>query len=216
MWDVVFTWGVFAGVASTAFVTSEMISRKHANMVSASLVVASQPTTAANVRAYLVVLTIYALVMFYLITILACGVIFACGWMIHTCVEAVLRTEDHEHWMIHSWARKTLNAVDHLTDPALMFHFMSSRLWGIHSGVMITTLAIVGIQVLLFTTTYRLRRLGIIDGDGGKPSDGALETLFSEMINTAATTLVALYSLVFVREAALLMKLTRLPHSTRR
>jgi len=198
MWDVSYTWGVFTLLGTGAFTLAEVVSRKHVHLVSESM---DTGAPVAKVRIYLMLVAAYALVVFYVTMLLLCAVLFCMCWMTHTIFEAIMRLDDY--WQTKGWARKLLNMVDHVTDPALQFAFLSKRLWSIHGAILGAAICVVVVQVRVFSSASRLRRqLGIRPTE--PPPKGALTSLASDTLSILVVLMVALYMMVYLRDVLLM------------
>ena len=108
-----------------------------------------------------------------------------------------------DYWQAKGWARKLLNMVDHVTDPALQFAFLSKRLWSIHGAVLAISVCIVVVQVRVFSSASRLRRqLGIRPNE--PPPKGSLTSLASDTLSILGVIMAALYIMVYLRDVLLM------------
>lgn len=171
-----------------------------------------------SVRALNLSLVLYALLLTCLLVLLGCIVTYSGASLVHLCIEAMFRMEPT--WIDRREVRQMLHAADNLLDPALVFGFLSIRMWSVHAAVIVATLAAAAMHTWLLLSPARLmammraRRQGEGQGEGQTEGEGGLSAdlvagAFRETYGFAASVLATLYLIVVSREVMLFLELRK-------
>lgn len=194
--SIVYAWSVFAFLGMMAAFNAEGMAVKHAALVS---VASDRPVPAPLLRIYVILLTTYSMILFYVFMIVLCLILYSAMSIAHLSVEAMFRLDPY--WLKKSWVRWTLFLVDNLADPGLVFSFMSKRIWAAHLGVAVTSIAVGAAHAMAFVTRNRLRGMGVDPMMPLPPT--LLPKLIVETNSIVLSIMTTLYISVFLREILL-------------
>ena len=196
MEDVGYTWTAFWIAAIYSFSSAEVLAQKHAGMVTGIGLGQGVPV----LRMYNIVLSIYTIVVFYVTMILWCILVYCLLAAIHLWFESYFRLDMRS--LKDPSVRKMVHVVDNLTDPGLVFAFLSKRLWKLHGAVFLAAIAASVFHSIVFISKARFRSMGV---DLQKPLPAGLsKDLFFESNNTVISVMIALYTILIIREFSLL------------
>lgn len=161
-----------------------------------------------SVRALNLSLVLYALLLTCLLVLLGCIVTYSGASLVHLCIEAMFRMEPT--WINRREVRQMLHAADNLLDPALVFGFLSIRMWSVHAAVIVATLAAAAMHTWLLLSPARLMAMMRARGQGeGGLSADLVAGAFRETYGFAASVLATLYLIVVSREVMLFLELRK-------
>lgn len=198
--SVVYTWGTFGFLALIASSLAEGLSTRHSVLVSRGT---NHAIPLPLIRLYVVMLSLYTIVIFYITMLMLCIGLYAMLSTVHLSFEATFRLDSY--WLQKRWVRWILHYLDNMTDPGLVFAFMCMRLWKLHATVAVIAVSVAATHVAIFTTRRRMRSMNI---DLSRPPPPTLlPRLFSETNAIVVAVMTTAYVMIICREVALLMKI---------
>lgn len=194
--SIMYSWGFFSMMAMVAATNAESMAVKHAALTSIS---SNQPVPAPLIRMYVVLLTAYSMIMFYMFLLILCILLFCFMGAAHLSVEALFRLDPY--WIRKRWVRWILFFADNLADPGLVFAFMTKRLWGAHLKVGLTSIVVGVCHAMMFVSRNRLKGMGVNLSNPLPPT--LVPQLLTETNSVVLSVMTTLYMCVFAREVML-------------